>query len=59
MGIEILELIIIELILMDGFLCPVHLIFEVFYLASNIEIVVELLLFIYFLLFGWGKFNKN
>ena len=28
-------------------------------LTSNIEIVVELWIFIYFLLFGWGKFNQN
>ena len=26
---------------------------------SNIEIVVKLQIFIYFLLFGWGKFNHN
>ena len=40
-------------------LCAVHVIFEMFLLASNIEIVVEIWMFIYFLLFGWGKFNQN
>ena len=35
---------------------PVHLISEV---SSNIEIAIEFWMFIYFLLFGWGKFNQN
>ena len=37
-------------------LCAVHVIFEMFWLVSNIEIVV---MFIYFFLFGWGKFSQN
>ena len=28
-------------------------------IGANIKIVVELWMFIYFLLFGWGKFNQN
>ena len=31
----------------DVYLCPINLIFQLFYLATNIQIVVELLLFIY------------
>ena len=31
----------------------------IMFISSNIEIVVELWMFIYFLLFGWGKFNQN
>ena len=38
------------------YFCPIHLIFKV---PLNIEIVVELWMFIYFLLFGWGKFNQS
>ena len=30
-----------------------------FELMSNIEIFVDFWIFIYFLLFGWGKFNQN
>ena len=43
----------------ESILCPVHRIFEAFQLVLNIEIVVEFWMFIYFLLFGWGKFNQN
>ena len=44
--------------ILDNFIyqCVVHIIFKI---ASNVEIVVELWMFIYFWLFGWGKFNKN
>ena len=42
-----------------GNLCPVNLIFEVFKLLLNIKIVVDTWMYIYFLLFGWGKFNQN
>ena len=40
-------------------LCLVHLIFEMLLSASNIAIVVELWMFIYFLLFCLGKLNQN
>ena len=40
-------------------LCPVHLTFEMLLLASNVEIVVDFWMFIYFLLFCLGKFNQN
>ena len=45
-----------SLIVLDFDLGPVHLISEV---SSNIEIAIEFWMFIYFLLFGWGKFNQN
>ena len=37
----------------------VHVIFELFWLVLNIEIIVEPWMFIYFLLFFWGKFIKK
>ena len=40
-------------------LCAVHVIFEVFKLASNIEIRIELWVLIYFLLFCLGKFIRK
>ena len=45
-----------SLIVLDFDLGLVHLISEV---SSNIEIAIEFWMFIYFLLFGWGKFNQN
>ena len=40
-------------------LCAVHVIFEMFLLASNIEIVIELWMFIYILLFWIGEFQTK